>query len=389
MSTGVEREGRTGPDWPVRPPSAAFAADARLPRALWTRGVVSWYTGAVFALLWLLSVGQDVVDASGSTVTAVFGVALVCLFGVAFLIAPPIAWTLPARGRMWVCAALLALSFTLFPWIGWGVAGMWTYVGVTVGMCVFPWRITWPVVGGLGLVALVTAGLTDGWTEGILWLPAIIVSISFMMAAFARTTAAMNELRATQAQLEAMAIERERGRVARDIHDILGHSLTVITVKTELAGRLVDVDPARAKAEIGEVEVLARGALADVRSTVAGFRQVSVTGELAAARAALGAAGIRLDAPSSTDAVDPAHRELAGWIVREGVTNVVRHSSATLCRIRLDGDAVEIADDGVGPTEASETSTGLSGLRERVEAAHGTMTVGRSDLGGFRLRVML
>ena len=156
-----------------------------------------------------------------------------------------------------------------------------------------------------------------------------------MMAAFARTTAAMNQLRATQAQLEELAVERERGRVARDIHDILGHSLTVITVKSELAGRLVEADPARAKAEIAEVEALARGALADVRATVAGVRGVTVSGELAAARSALAAAGIAAELPSSTDTVPAERRELAGWVVREGVTNVLRHSAASVCRITL------------------------------------------------------
>jgi len=288
-----------------------------------------------------------------------------------------------------VCAALFAPTFLLFPRLGWGIVGACTHVGVPNGMCVFPWRLTWPLILGLGILALVMNGLTDGWSENILYLPAIIVSISLMMAAFARTTAAMNQLRATQAQLEGLAVERERGRVARDIHDILGHSLTVITVKSELAGRLIDVDPARAKSEIAEVETLARGALADVRATVAGVRGVTVSGELASARSALTAAGIRAELPSSTDTVPLDSRELAGWVVREGVTNVLRHSAASVCRITLGARGVEIADDGVGPPESAASSSGLSGLRERVETAGGRMSVGRSDLGGFSLRVEL
>jgi two-component system, NarL family, sensor histidine kinase DesK len=389
MHATVKDGAGAGPDWPVRPASVPFAGRDPLPRVLWTRGAVSWYTGAAFALLWLISTGQDVVAASPSAASVALGIALVVLFGLAFLVSAPLAWALPTAGRLGVCAALFALTFALFPWLGWGIAGMWTYVGVIVGMCVFAWRLTWPLILGLGALALVSAAAVDGWSEGILWLPAIIVSISLMMAAFARTTAAMNQLRATQAQLEALAVERERGRVARDIHDILGHSLTVVTVKAELAGRLVDVDPARAKAEIAEVESLARGALADVRATVAGVRSVNVSGELAAARAALDAAGIAAELPSSTDAVPPERRELAGWVVREGVTNVVRHSDASTCRVTLGAHEIEVADDGVGPTPAATSSTGLSGLRERVEAAGGRMTVGRSDLGGFSLRVQL
>ena len=226
-----------------------------------------------------------------------------------------------------------------------------------------------------------------------------------MMAAFARNIAAMNELRATRDRMAVLAVERERTRVARDIHDILGHSLTVITVKAELAGRLVDADPTRARAEIADVEQLARGALADVRSTVGGYRGVSIAGELAAARAALEAAGVSPDLPGTTDAVPPERRELAGWVVREGVTNVVRHAQASVCRVRVGTDEITIDDDGVGIVRGgavdgtvfggsgsgsgSGSGHGLAGLRERVEAAGGRLSVGRSDLGGLRLRVRL
>jgi two-component system sensor histidine kinase DesK len=378
-----------GPDWPVSSPSVRFVQRDPLPGALWSRGAVSWYTGATVALLWLISLAQAVVETSSTVVSAAVGITLIVVFAIAFLVSAPIAWAVPISGRLVVCAALFALTFLLFPWLGWDIAGAWTYVGVIIGMCVFPWRLTWPLIVGLGALALATSVATEGLTENSFWQPAIIVSISLMMAAFGRTTAAMNQLRATQAQLEELAVERERGRVARDIHDILGHSLTVITVKSELAGRLVDADPERAKAEIAEVETLARGALADVRVTVAGVRGVTITGELAAARAALAAAGMRAELPTSTDSVPPDRRELAGWVVREGVTNVIRHSAASVCRITLAPHGVEIADDGVGPSGSSSSANGLSGLRERVEGAGGRMSVGRSDLGGFSLKVQL
>ncbi|WP_106815585.1 sensor histidine kinase [Microbacterium timonense] len=389
----TQREGglraeNAGPTWPVRRPDAAVTAGS-FPRALWSRSAASWYIGAGVALVWLVSLARDVLAQPGPLASRVIGIALLVVFAIAFLASAPLAWTLRYPGRLAVCAGLFALSFTLFPWLGWGIGALWTYVGVTIGMCVFPWRWTWPMIFGLGALALVTNGVVEGWPQYVLFLPAIIVSISLMMSAFARNNAAMNQLRHTQRQLEALAVERERGRVARDIHDILGHSLTVVTVKAELAGRLVDVDPERAKAEIAEVEALARGALADVRATVAGVRSVNVSGELAEARAALTAAGIAAQLPSSTDAVPPGRRELAGWIVREGVTNVVRHSGATVCRVTLGLHEIEIADDGVGPTEPAAGATGLAGLRERVHAAGGQLSTGRSDLGGFSLRVTL
>lgn len=379
-----------GPGWPVR--AASYGADPRavLPAVLWSRGSVRWYAGGLFSLLWMISVGAEVIAVSSSPAAAAVGLTLLGVFNAAFLAAAPIAWASSMRGRLMVCAALFVLSLSLTPWLGFDVAGAWTYIGVIVGMSVLPWRITWLLIAGLAGLALLCGVWHAGeWSDQLLFLPAILLSISMMMAAFARTIASVNQLRSTQDEMAALAAERERGRVARDIHDILGHSLTVITVKAELAARLVDSDPERAKVEIGDVESLARGALADVRSTVSGIRAVTLSGELAAARAALEAAGIAAELPATTDTVPPAHRELFGWVLREGVTNVVRHSEASVCRVRLSAHQIEVADDGVGANAASGTSTGLAGLRERVEAAGGRLSVGRSDLGGFSLRVAL
>jgi len=378
-----------GPPWPVMPPEMGTGAFLGMRQVLWSRGSVSWYVGGGISLLWLISTGQEVIEQSASAASATLGVLLVALYGIGFLLAVPIGWGLPIRWRLLPAIGLFALSFTLFPWLGWDVWSQWTYVGVVIGMGVLSWRTTLTLIIALAALGLLfTAGL-DGWNEDVLWGPAIIFTVSLMMAAFARTFAAMNQLRATQDQLSQLAAERERGRMARDIHDILGHSLTVITVKSELANRLIDADPTRAKSEVAEIEQLARGALADVRATVAGARGVTISSELAAARAALEAAGICAELPSATDAVSPAHRELAGWIVREGITNVVRHSGATRCAVRLTPDEIEVADDGVGPVASSASSTGLAGLRERVEEAGGTMSIGRSDMGGFSLKVVL
>ena len=126
-----------------------------------------------------------------------------------------------------------------------------------------------------------------------------------------------------------LAVENERTRFARDLHDILGHSLTVITVKAELANRLLDVDTERARAELTDLERLSRDALADVRRAVEGYRELTLPGELARARTALAAAEIEAELPNSTDEVPSHLRELFAWTVREGVTNVIRHSGAT------------------------------------------------------------
>ena len=175
--------------------------------------------------------------------------------------------------------------------------------------------------------------------------------------------------------------------MSRDVHDILGHSLTVITVKSELAGRLIEIDPARAAVEIAELETLARQALADVRSTVGGMRQIDIGTELLSARTALTAAGIKADLPSDADLVPLRHRELFGWVMREAVTNVVRHSSAQRCHVTLTASRISIVDDGCGPADDTGGGNGLRGLAERVDAAGGSLTLARVPTGGFELEV--
>jgi two-component system sensor histidine kinase DesK len=199
------------------------------------------------------------------------------------------------------------------------------------------------------------------------------------------------ELAQARAQLVGLAVTQERERLARDVHDILGHSLTVITVKTELAGRLLEAVPespalARARAELTDAERLAREALADVRATVSGMRQLSLIGELAAARQALDAAGITADLPSAVDDVPARYRELFAFALREGVTNVVRHSGARRCVVVLTEDSLEVRDDGRG-SAGDGGGSGLSGLRERAAAAGARVEVGQAPEGGFLLRV--
>jgi two-component system sensor histidine kinase DesK len=186
-----------------------------------------------------------------------------------------------------------------------------------------------------------------------------------------------------------LAVSDERNRFARDLHDILGHSLTVITVKAELAQRLLDVDPERAKAEVNDLERLSRDALSDVRRAVEGYRELTLPGELARARIALAAAEIDADLPHSAEEVPSEVRELFAWTVREGVTNVIRHSGARRCTVRLAPDAAEVVDDGCGPQDERAAGSGLVGLRERA-AAHGAMVVTRAvEPSGYALRVVV
>jgi len=196
------------------------------------------------------------------------------------------------------------------------------------------------------------------------------------------------KLRDAQEENQRLAIFNERNRFARDLHDILGHSLTVITVKAELAARLIDVDPARAKAEVVDLERLSRDALADVRRAVAGYRELTLPGELSHARTALDAAEIAADLPNSTDAVEGDLRELFAWAVREGVTNVVRHSGASRCTVRLTPTSAEVRDDGRGAGDfAGQPGHGLLGLRERAALLGAVVTTSGVEPHGFSLMV--
>jgi two-component system sensor histidine kinase DesK len=247
------------------------------------------------------------------------------------------------------------------------------------------------VVAALAAVPLITPHFIPAWE------PETGVALSVLLAGFAVfgfTRLLDRQLRLIDAQQEIrrLAVAEERARTARDLHDILGHSLTVITVKAELAGRLIEVDPARAAAEVADLERLARRALADVRSTVGAYREVDLAAELANARTALRAAGIEAELPAAVPTLPPGRGELFAWAVREGVTNVVRHSRARHCLIRVAPDELEVRDDGRGPAAVAPAGSrpghGLLGLRERAEQAGARLVVGRGPGGvGFRLLV--
>ena len=183
-----------------------------------------------------------------------------------------------------------------------------------------------------------------------------------------------------------LTVTAERDRVARDVHDVLGHSLTVVSVKAELAERLVDLDPERARAELVEIQTLTRQALAEIRSTVGGLRAAVLTDEIAAAGVALGAAGIAADLPDNHDVLDPRRRSVAAWVLREAVTNVVRHSGARRCTVTLAPDRLVVHDDGRG-IAAGACGNGLRGVRERVAETGGTLVVGPDATGGTTVEV--
>ena len=219
-----------------------------------------------------------------------------------------------------------------------------------------------------------------------------------MMFGLNRQMRTVRELRQAQSEVARLAVVEERARFSRDMHDVLGHSLTVVTVKSELARRLVSLDPARAEAEIADIERLSRGALADLRAAVAGYREMSLSTELAAAQTALAAADIEAHLPRNGEIVRPQFRQLFGWVLREGVTNVIRHSGAENCWVELTEDSLVVSDDGRGAGMvglvgadaaplAQRGGNGLDGLGARAREAGARIVAGPSIHGGFQLSV--
>ena len=286
------------------------------------------------------------------------------------------------RRRAWlVVGVLIALAAAAAAVIGIESGSMAPFV-VAFAMFALPLRAGIAVLAGIvaALAVVVATDSSDAW---------FMIVIVLLVGTITGTVRVLEERgeehRRLRQDLEMVA---ERERVARDVHDVLGHSLTVVTVKAELAERLVDDDPERAKAELAEIQSLTRQSLAEIRATVGGLRVARLADEIEASRAALQAAGIEADVPDDPSVVDPRHRIVLAWALREAVTNVVRHSAAASCTVELATDSLTVRDDGRGARGRAE-GNGLRGLRERVTAAGGTVDLAVGPEGGTTLRVQM
>jgi two-component system sensor histidine kinase DesK len=259
--------------------------------------------------------------------------------------------------------------------------------------------VRWTILTATALALLATV---LGWFIGF-GLPLLVQTVIFIPAIILMTRSVMWslttswQLRTAREEITRLAVTTERLRIARDLHDLLGHNLSLITLKSELAGRLIGVAPERAAAEIGDIELVARTTLQEVREALASYRQPTLSSELQAAQEILDAAGIAYRYDGDDSMIDdlPTNIEAAlSWTVREGVTNVIRHSRAHQCIIRVTRDAHEIAieviDDGAGAPSINSSGNegnGLRGLAERVETLGGRCEASPRAGGGFLLAV--
>ncbi|WP_446665650.1 sensor histidine kinase [Flexivirga sp. B27] len=370
---------------------AAFSRDSE--ESVGNRLIMLFWAG-----VWLFWMLQPFVDAVQhiDTVGGVVGVVAVPLFCIAYL------------AHFWACrAAFFRLSYP------WGhrtrPIDQLRYVGLgaLALACVL-------AVGQDGIAAVIFFALSGLWTMPLVWGwitviatavtyvllwnlpgweadPSSFIGLGFGAVAISVGMIAgrrQHQLRESRQVNAELMVQQERNRMARDLHDILGHSLTVITVKAELAGRLMDAGAQeRARSEVADLERLSRTALADVRRAVEGYREISLSGELARAKEALAAANITASIPTALDQVPADLVEPFAWTVRECVTNVLRHSRASACTIQVTPSSITVTDDGVGPGADVGDGNGLSGLRERALAA-GAVLVSRSvDPHGFSVTV--
>lgn len=305
----------------------------------------------------------------------------------AFLVLYFTGFWLKGRRVLWAAAGILLLGILFIPSNA-GASCFFIYAAAFLGDAGKP-RFAMVCLG----VLLAILGL-EVWLLGLppyAWAPAAVFSliIGGVNIHGAEVSRANARLRLTQDEVERLAKTAERERIARDLHDVLGHTLSVITLKSELAGKLVERDPERAGREIREVERISREALREVRTAISGYRSEGLQAELARARLALESSGVKLEYFIQPVEPGPAQETVLALALKEAVTNVIRHSGARTCRISLeetDGEVrLEVRDDGRGG--AAPFGVGLSAMRERVEGLGGRME--RQGEGGTVLTVTI
>jgi len=294
-------------------------------------------------------------------------------------------------------AALGVVTMTLNIAFGTSMAPLFILLAIACG-AVVPWRelrqgppLTVVLMWSLASVAalILWTHHASGGEIWQVWYSSVLAG--FVVALVTRFMQAIAELHRTRQELADAAVDAERLRFARDMHDLLGHTLSVMVVKAQVVRKLATRDPQAAAVQAADIEAVGRRALTEVRQAITGYRGQGLARELEAARTALADAGYTVHVRQDGDPIPAQASALLGWVVREGTTNVIKHSGGQHCEIAIhheQGEAtVEITDDGGGDpaTALPSGGHGLGGLRERIEAREGTLEAGPRPGGGYRL----
>lgn len=282
-----------------------------------------------------------------------------------------------ARRTQYVLLGAMAVLGVVYYPVNQGSVGMFIYI-----MAFLPF-ITESISACIVTYAVVTVTvLLEGfllhlspWSYGFAAVFSLVIGFGNMVAA--QRMRAGHKLGLAYEEIAHLAKVAERERIARDLHDVLGHTLSVVVLKSELAGKMMDRDPARARTEIGEVETIARKALMEVREAIRGYRTEGLAAEIARAQKTLDAAGVTLEYFANPSPMPAAEETVLSLIVREAVTNIVRHAQASHCFLQIQtssgGTALTVADDGRGGIR--QEGNGLRGMRERVELLGGKLRI--------------
>ncbi len=334
--------------------------------------------------------------ASGPGLVAVeAALALVAVFAACWL---AIMWRMlggrAPRLRPWALAGMTGSGLALLPLFG----APWAYASFVFTISAFAAslgdRAFAAAAGATAVVEVLVLVAAEVPLGQVWWVPLVVAAQAATCYGMKHMGLLLVRLQAAYAEVERLAVENERLRFARDLHDTLGHTLTSITIRSQLAARLATADPARAAREMGEVEGTARRALDEVRHAIAGYRTPSLSVELETATQNLEVAGVEVRVSPADGPIPAAAEVLLAWAVREAATNVLRHSRARRCWIELGvsetAASLEVRDDGrsAGPTDdgdARAPGNGLAGLAERVGDAGGRLEVGTLPDGGYRL----
>ncbi len=299
-----------------------------------------------------------------------------------------------ARWRKVMLVSLFLLGFVYVPFSQ-SAAGIFVYAVVMYGFTLREPRVLVALrrfstvlilqIGGMFLEASLFHLSYDVMQNVTFWM--VVLGISNF--AYSRQRLVSDQLRLANAEIERLAQQGERERIARDLHDLLGHTLTVIVLKSDIANRMFAIDPEMAHREIGEVEQTARKALTEVREAVVGYRAEGFVAEVTQARRALTAAGVQMTTNIEPELLTEAQVNTMCLALREAVTNVARHARATVCNLELKLEEEQVrltvADNGAG--ELREEGSGLRGMRERLSALGGQMQLERVRGGGTLLTI--